>query len=253
MMRLVAPAGVAWKKARDTYPLIELYNADESHPSLTGTYLVACTFYSTIYHKSCVASSFMPIGIPTADAYYMQTIASNTVLDSLENWQQYGSLPRAGFSSTNIQSQYSFTNQSLRSTQYEWNFGDGSSISTTPSPVHNYTAIGTYTVTLKATNTCGKYDLFSKTISVTSVLTGVGDQNGPASDEVFYANETLTVLNHDQASKIKIYDMKGSLIKEFNLTAATNILQLPPLITGIYLYTLVSEQKESLRGKFAVN
>ncbi len=248
-----APAGVAWKKVRDTYPTIELYNPDESHPSLNGTYLVACTFYSTIYHKTCAASTYMPVGISTADAFYMQTIASNTVLDSLENWQQYGSLPRAAFSSTNIQSQYSFTNQSLRSTQYEWNFGDGSAINTTPNPIHNYTAIGTYTVTLKAKNTCGKYDLFSKTISVTSVLTGIENQDEIIPAGVFYTNKTLTVMNNDKATKLKIYDMKGALVYLFELTPASNIVQVPALIPGVYFYNMISDNKSNLKGKFAVN
>ena len=34
----VSPVGVAWKQVRDTHPLINLYNPDESHPAVEGTY-----------------------------------------------------------------------------------------------------------------------------------------------------------------------------------------------------------------------
>ena len=47
----VSPVGSAWKYVRENYPSIELYNADESHPSVAGTYLAACTFYASIFRK----------------------------------------------------------------------------------------------------------------------------------------------------------------------------------------------------------
>jgi hypothetical protein len=50
----VSPVGWAWKHVRDTHPDIELYQADESHPSVAGTYLAACVFYCTIFRESCV-------------------------------------------------------------------------------------------------------------------------------------------------------------------------------------------------------
>jgi len=39
---------------------------------------------------------------------------------------------------------------------YEWDFGDGSTDSTDENPVHTFTGAGTYTVSLKATNTAGE-------------------------------------------------------------------------------------------------
>ncbi len=43
------------------------------------------------------------------------------------------------------------TTASSGSVEYEWNFGDGSALSTESSPNHNYATFGLYTVTLKAT------------------------------------------------------------------------------------------------------
>ena len=41
---VVVPVGLAWKYVRDNYPEINLYQSDESHPTLEGTYLAALTF-----------------------------------------------------------------------------------------------------------------------------------------------------------------------------------------------------------------
>ena len=66
--------------------------------------------------------------------------------------------PTANFSGSPTSGDYplnvSFTNSSSGATSYNWNFGDGGS-STAANPSHNYTAAGSYTVTLTATNACG--------------------------------------------------------------------------------------------------
>lgn len=46
---IVVPVGLAWKYVRDNYPEIDLYQSDESHPSVEGTYLAALTFRSILY------------------------------------------------------------------------------------------------------------------------------------------------------------------------------------------------------------
>jgi hypothetical protein len=80
-----APVGVAWKTVRDLYPLIELYNPDESHPSLAGSYLAACVFYASIFRESAVGNTFIST-LDSLTAFRLQTIASATVLDSLSLW-----------------------------------------------------------------------------------------------------------------------------------------------------------------------
>lgn len=48
-----------------------------------------------------------------------------------------------------------FTNQSTDGTSFSWDFGDGTTPSTSPSPQHNYTALGIYNVTLTVTAPAG--------------------------------------------------------------------------------------------------
>ena len=61
----------------------------------------------------------------------------------------------------------SFTDQSQNVTDWEWNFGDGSSVSNVPSPVHTYTQPGTYIVTLRTRSFGQCYDDDSVSSSVT--------------------------------------------------------------------------------------
>jgi len=82
----VAPVGVAWKTIRDLYPLIELYNPDQSHPSLEGSYLAACVFYASIFRESVLGNTYTA-GLDSLTVYRLQDMASSTVLDSLSLWQ----------------------------------------------------------------------------------------------------------------------------------------------------------------------
>jgi Secretion system C-terminal sorting domain len=82
----VAPVGAAFRNSRIADSTINLYQTDYSHPSAEGSYLAACVFYSTIYNKTTIANPFMSsLGHGTAVA--LQTIAKQTVLDSLTNWR----------------------------------------------------------------------------------------------------------------------------------------------------------------------
>ena len=45
----VVPAGLAWQHCLAAHPKITLYDKDQSHPNLTGSYLAACTFYATLF------------------------------------------------------------------------------------------------------------------------------------------------------------------------------------------------------------
>jgi len=82
----VAPVGAAWLNSRMADSTINLYQTDNSHPSVEGTYLTACVFYAAIYQKSPIANFFMST-LGHATALSLQTIAKQTVLDSLSNWR----------------------------------------------------------------------------------------------------------------------------------------------------------------------
>jgi hypothetical protein len=78
--------------------------------------------------------------------------------------------PTANFSyeiSSSQEHYVNFTNSSLMSLNYQWDFGDGSEISKEISPAHKYSAAGTYVVTLTALGITGEQDKSIKTIEIT--------------------------------------------------------------------------------------
>ena len=94
----VSPVGVAWKYVRDNYPAINLYAGDGSHPSLEGSYLAACTFYSSLFQKSSVGASYTA-GLNPQICAILQQVASSVVLDSIPTWKlvHHDSLFNASF------------------------------------------------------------------------------------------------------------------------------------------------------------
>jgi prepilin-type N-terminal cleavage/methylation domain-containing protein/prepilin-type processing-associated H-X9-DG protein len=72
----VAPVGLAWQRAMKERPQIELYDSDNSHPTLKGSYLAACVFYAVIYQKS--PQGLAALGLPADEAQFLQKIAWET-------------------------------------------------------------------------------------------------------------------------------------------------------------------------------
>ena len=71
---LVIPAGLAFAKAIERQPSIELYTDDKRHPSLAGTYLAACTAYAALHGKSPVGLSYTA-GLPADTVALLQNAA----------------------------------------------------------------------------------------------------------------------------------------------------------------------------------
>jgi hypothetical protein len=123
----VSPVGVAWKYVRDNYPNINLYQQDGSHPSLEGSYLAACTFYASFFHKSSVGNTYNP-GIDPNTASILQQVASSIVLDSLSTWSLVhpdSTLQAAvGYSSIPGASVLSFVATANQDANFTWYFPD---------------------------------------------------------------------------------------------------------------------------------
>ncbi|MCB0775492.1 MAG: PKD domain-containing protein, partial [Chitinophagaceae bacterium] len=86
----------------------------------------------------------------------------------------------------------SFTNTTTgpATLSYQWNFGDGTPLSTLQNPTHTYTSNGSYIVTLVATSTAGCQDTaFSSPIIIGGYTTSF---NAPAS---ICINELITFTN----------------------------------------------------------
>ena len=78
---LLAPVGIAWKSIRENHPNIDLYSSDGSHPSIQGSYLAACVFYSVMFNSSLI-NAFIPQGITIEEALILQETAYNSTLEN---------------------------------------------------------------------------------------------------------------------------------------------------------------------------
>lgn len=101
---VVSPVGEVWKYIRQQYPNIELYAPDESHPSVSGTYAAACTFYAALFRKNPTLITFNSI-LSGTDAANIKNAAKLVVYDSLLNWHitEYDSIINANCNSLSIE------------------------------------------------------------------------------------------------------------------------------------------------------
>ena len=163
-----APVGVAWKQVRDTHPLIDLYQADESHPSPEGTYLAACVFYSALFQQSCVGASFNSTVQPDTAAI-LRNIASAIVLDSITTWNlgvPSGTDATITGNSSDAPNEITFYHPGQGTHLRPCSNGQSS---TDANPTFTFAAPGIYTFTHTYTDPCGNTDTVTWTVEVYSI------------------------------------------------------------------------------------
>ena len=81
----ISPVSVVWRSLRTTHPGIQLYNADESHPSLAGSFVAACTFYAVLFQKDPSLLAYNG-GLDSTEAGIIKRSARDLVFDQLAMW-----------------------------------------------------------------------------------------------------------------------------------------------------------------------
>jgi hypothetical protein len=79
----LCPVGMAWAQAKRIDSLVDLWESDNSHPTLKGSYLTACVFYCVFFDTSPVGLPYTG-GLSQEDALFCQTIAWQTVSPIVE-------------------------------------------------------------------------------------------------------------------------------------------------------------------------
>jgi hypothetical protein len=225
----LAPVGAAWKVTRDSFPTIELYSPDNSHPVIAGSYLETCVLYASIFHKAPNLSTYYS-SVPQADAVKLQNVATRVVLDSLNQWQQFGNYVFAGFNMATSSQTITLTNNSAEATSYAWDFGDASTSTAMTPPPHTYAANGAYVVKLTSSNSC-----FTETAKRTAFI-GVSSVNNVSAEHniKIYSGEqgAVTISALEGFDKIDIYSVNGQKVRSKELNGALQIKEELP--TGIY-------------------
>lgn len=213
-----APAGMAWKRVREEFPAIGLYAADGSHPSVAGSYLVACTMYSTFFRRTTVGATFTST-LDAATAATIQQIASSVVLDSLSAWNIGVNDPVALPEHTDLGGgQVAFSENSATSTGNFWDLGDGST-GTESSFTHTYPADGNYTVTYIAMDDCGRADTSVFAVDITT--TGIAELQA-SSFRVTGDATGLSIRNGGEAGTLELFDTQGRVLRSVRVDARSD-------------------------------
>lgn len=233
----VAPVGMAWWDVRNNAPTIQLYAADESHPSYEGSYLAACTFYASLFQDSPIGSTFLG-GLDAITAGQLQLSASTATLDSLEQWGIRGPQEQsiANFSMFNFDPEIQLTNSSWRATSYSWNFGDGNS-STDVDPTHVYSANGTYTVQLIAYSECNS-DTLEQQININTANIITNEEAQLLLKQ--YADGDVIVSGMTVPSEVALYSQNGQLLEMKKSYSVSALFELSKYGNGVYLIRISS-------------
>lgn len=243
----VAPVGMAWQQVVNQYPDIELYTNDESHPSLFGSYLAACVFYTTIFEQSCAdTTTYVPNGISQEIATTLQTIASNTVLDSTEVWNMFYA---QSVDTTRIDvNTFEFEVQATNYDSLSWYF-EPSEMSNQPSASHTFSQAGNFEVLLTLTsNGCReKTYSFNITVEDTTVAIVIPTLNGK--EMTVYptlANQHITITGNEQGVTFKLYDQRGRVVMQSLLKGdAEERIDISQLPKGQYLVEVTNKEQLS--------
>ena len=242
----IAPAGEAWRLVINNTGMV-LHDADNSHPNLKGSYLAACVFYSVMFNKKSHGNP-LTAGLDPDTAGILQVAADSITFGYAAHWNLYNDVPKASFVPA-ISFDTLFTqNLSSGAGTWLWDFGDGNT-STLRDPVHVYSNAGTFSVQLKACNSCFCDSVTSQVVIYTVGL-GTKQKNPPK----------INLVGPDVYGGIRFQNFDGDgtlcLFSANGITAGicpviAGKAQTSGLKTGLWLWKLTdSKSKTVAKGKF---
>ena len=237
---VLAPAGAVWRYLRTNHPGLNLYSADESHPSVAGTYAAACTFYTIIYRKDPSLITWSST-LSSNDAETIRAATKAVVFDSIQDWDFTINPALADFNETITEGEVNFTNTSADYDSLVWDFGDGNT-STDDNPTHSYTSIGEFTVTLTVSK-CGKTNVKTKTINIVVLNTkDYGTNQFSVYPNPVGNNLTLDFGKLFKSIHCKVTDVTGRVLLENNYkNKSKSTLDFSGFPQGVYFVEISTE------------
>ena len=156
----IVPVGNVWKNVRELDPNINLYREDEQHPTPYGSYLIASTFYSSIFKAS-------PEGASTENLEPEKVkLIQKTAFDYVNLNVDYYRLKLNTFEiKTETTSKHSYyvhcKSYFENADSVEWRFSDGHTFNI-PNLSHKFRKAGTYSIILKVYDQCGVREMIRK-------------------------------------------------------------------------------------------
>jgi hypothetical protein len=157
----IVPVGHVHKYIRQKFPQINLYTEDDQHPTIFGSYMAACTFYSAIF-KSSPFEGAMPSSISQKDGELIQRASYNVVSNHLNTYKLLKNTLDVDYEKTKSNTYFAYCKSNFPNAKsIRWDFGDGTS-STERNVVHKYKTHGTYLVKLTVNDQCGVREIYRR-------------------------------------------------------------------------------------------
>lgn len=245
----VSPVGAVWRETRGA-SAIELYTSDESHPSLAGSYLSACTFYASMFHKSPVGA-WSPSGLSAADVAFIQAQVETTVFDSVSTWRidTTSIVPQMNWYVSHSTPTACYVVVDCRGTQNAdsiyIDFGNGTHSSSFIDTV-GYTLKSNYIVTIEYFKGC-ESAITRDTLDGNSLCPSAGVEErkkylvlypNPAKDFIQLSSEDVDLSD----ARVEIIDIAGVMRK--SMTYKDEVITIHELPTGTYTLRVVKGDEE---------
>ncbi|OFX28023.1 MAG: hypothetical protein A2033_14620 [Bacteroidetes bacterium GWA2_31_9] len=222
----------------NSLPAVNLGN-DTSICEGTNLTLDAGSGFSYLWSNS---STLQTLIVNSPDVYQVTITDNNNCSANNQISIMFDSLPVADFSYVVNNGEVVFTNLSVLSDTYDWNFGNGTN-SSQINPSVIYTSSNLYLVSLTASNSCG-WDSIEKNINV--IISGINDFS--SSNIKVYPNPASNKLNIDFNENFKlrslvISDITGKVVlkKTYNDNYDLLELDLSGIKSGVYVVELNKE------------
>ena len=160
----VHPVGMVWKEVRESNPEINLYHEDRFHPILSGSYLSACTHFTTIFGETPYKNTAQ-VDLDSFQREVIEIAATKTVLNNLARWR-YLPVQRpleTGFDIIQNGNTIQLVNYAKNYYAFTWDFGDGTT-SSEPNTSYQYKTKGEYIITQRIAHNCKQNSLQRKII-----------------------------------------------------------------------------------------
>ncbi|WP_124635865.1 PKD domain-containing protein [Taibaiella sp. KBW10] len=221
------------------------------HPNANGSLLIAAAFYSALFQDTLTPCTYYA-GINADTARKFFSIADTVVLRHLADWRINTYNLHAGFSYVRTNNTVNFTSLASNATQVSWDFGDNSAAVTSPNPVHNYAVAGTYTVTLRVSNSEGCTDSMRQQITIDGA-TSIDRQLSAADLVSVYPNPFRTSFSIQQPQLIygryEIYSISGRLLTSGNTGDNETVINLSGQPDGLYLLKLSDKKGNTVYSR----
>jgi len=219
------------------------YTKINASPIAGTTYTDNCLLYPGVYKYMVRA---LKLETTPSGTYYNM---SEGIADTANN-SSYLAV-HAQFTNTLSATTVSFSNTSSNASIYSWTLGNGAT-SSAANPITTYTANGSYTVTLIASNSCDS-DTASTVINILTV--GLKELN-LFSDLDFYPNPATTniIFNNSGCENcvLTIYNSEGKQVFYQQNLSDNQKVNLLDYKKGVYLIKLTDKENRSLSKKLII-